>query len=67
MPIKRGTITIKRSPGLLIKLGAEIYSKHQLDGESSPLKSLVDNNWEITGPKIATCLQNHQKADELKR
>jgi len=27
----------------------------------------VDNNWEITGPKIAICLQNHQKADDLKR
>lgn len=67
MPIKRGSITIKRSPGLLIKLGGEIYSKHQSDGAASPLRSLVDNNWEVTGPKIATCLQNHQKADELKR
>lgn len=67
MPTKRGSVAIKRNPSELLKLGGDIYSKHQLDGAASPLKSLVDNNWEVTGPKIATCLQNHQKADELKR
>ena len=67
MPVKRGTVTIKRNPGLLLKLGGDIYSKHQLDGAASPLKSLVDNNWEVTGPKITTCLQNHQKAEDMKQ
>jgi hypothetical protein len=27
----------------------------------------VDNNWEVTGPKIATCRQNHQKAENMKQ
>ena len=66
MPVKRGSVAIKRNPSELLKLGGDIYSKHQLDGAASPLKSLVDNNWEVTGPKIALCLQNHQKAEELK-
>jgi hypothetical protein len=38
-----------------------------LDGAASPLKSLVDNNCEVTGPKIAACLQNHQKAENMKQ
>ena len=67
MSINRGTVTIKRNPGQLLKLGGEIYAKHLLDGAESPLKSLVDNNWDVTGPKIALCLQNHQMAEELKR
>lgn len=67
MPVKRGSVAIKRNPGLLLELAGGIYTKHQQDGASSPLKSLVDNNWEVTGPKIAVCLQNHQKAEELKR
>lgn len=67
MPVKRGSVAIKRNPGQLLKLGGDIYSKHQLDGAASPLNSLVDNNWEVTGPKISTCLENHLKAEELKR
>jgi hypothetical protein len=67
MPVNRGTVTIKRNPGQLLKLGGEIYAKHLLDGVESPLKSLVDNNWDVTGPKIALCLHNHQMAEELKR
>ena len=67
MPVKRGSVAIKRNPEHLIKLGGSIYSKHQADGPASPLNALVDNNWEVTGPKIAPCLANHLKAEELKR
>jgi hypothetical protein len=67
MPAKRGSVAIKRNPEELIKLGGNIYARHQLDGAASPLKSLVDNNWDVTGPKIAPCLKNHEKAEELKR
>lgn len=67
MPAKRGSVAIKRNPEQLIKLGGDIYSKHQTDGAASPLKSLVDNNWDVTGPKVAGCLENHKKAEELKR
>ena len=67
MPAKRGSVAIKRNPGQLLQIGGTIYSKHQADGATSPLKSLVDNNWDVTGPKIAPCLQNHLKAEELKR
>jgi len=67
MPVKRGSVAIKRSPEQLIKLGGGIFTKHQADGPASPLKALVDNNWEVTGPKIAGCLENHQKAEALKK
>jgi hypothetical protein len=67
MGAKRGSVTIKRSPEQLIKLGGAIYSKHQLDKDASPLRTLVDNNWDVTGPKIASCLENHQLAESLKK
>ena len=67
MPAKRGSVAIKRIPEKIIKLGGDIYSKHLVDGVDSPLKSMVDNNWESTGPKIAPCLASHLKAEELKR
>jgi hypothetical protein len=67
MPVKRGSVAIKRSPEQIIKLGGNIYSKHQADGPASPLNALVDNNWDVTGPKIAGCLENHQKAEKLRK
>ncbi|MFZ4547298.1 MAG: hypothetical protein ACOYN4_07685 [Bacteroidales bacterium] len=60
-------MAIKRNPEQLIKLGGKIFSKHQNDGAASPLKSLVDNDWDVTGPKIAACAAYHQKAEEFKR
>ena len=67
MPAKKGSVAIKRNPEQLLKLGGDIYAKHQLDGPASPLKSLADTNWDITGPKIALGLQNHAKAEDFKR
>jgi len=67
MCAQRGSVAIKRNPEQLLKLGGDIYSKHQTDGAASPLKSLVDNNWDVTGPKVAGCLVNHKKAEELNR
>ena len=27
----------------------------------------MDNNWDVTGPKIAPCLENHVKAESLRK
>lgn len=67
MPVKRGSVAIKRNPEQLLKLGGDIYTKHLNDGVASPLKSLVDNNWDVTGPKVAGCLENHNKAEDYRR
>jgi hypothetical protein len=67
MPVKRGSVAIKRSPEQLLKLGGDIYTKHQSDGAASLLKSLVDNDWDVTGPKISACTENHRKAEDFRR
>jgi hypothetical protein len=67
MPVKSGSVAIKRNPEQLIKLGGDIFTKHLADGPASPLKTMVDNDWDKTGPKIAGCLANHQKAEKLRK
>jgi hypothetical protein len=67
MPVKRGSVAIKRNPEQLIKLGGDIYAKHKNDGDASPLNALQDNSWAVTGPKIAACLENHNNAENYKR
>ena len=62
-----GRINVSHSPSELLDLAAKVYVKHQADGESSPLNSLVDNNWVVTGPKIAQALEIHQEAEGLRK
>jgi hypothetical protein len=38
-----------------------------MDGDASPLKALVDNNWDVTGPKIANCQLYHKTAERLRK
>ena len=50
-----------------LELADIIKKKHLADGEQSPLNSLLDHSWAVTGPQLETCLQHHLRAEELKR
>ena len=50
-----------------LQLAKKVYDKHNADGTSSPLNSLVDMNWEIIGPKIQECLDKHTEAEMYKQ
>ena len=62
-----GRINVSHSPAELLELAAKVYGKHQADGESSPLNSLVDHDWSVTGPKIAPVLEIHKEAEALRK
>ena len=50
-----------------LDLAGKINAKNTADGNNSPLKALVDHNWETTGPKVKTCLDLHNKGEEYRR
>lgn len=50
-----------------LQLAQKVFEKHQADKESSLLLNLDGMSWAEVGPKIATCLQKHLEAEELKR
>lgn len=50
-----------------LELADIIKKKHLADGEQSPLNSLLDHSWTVTGPQLETCLQHHLRAEELRR
>jgi hypothetical protein len=60
-------VVVPKKPEQLIDLAGNINKKHQDDKEQSPLKAMRVHKWEDNGPKIATCLEHHKKAEELKR
>lgn len=62
----KGRVNIPRNPGELLDLAESIYSKHTADGATSPLNSLADNDWSVTGPKVATALTLHDQAEMYK-
>lgn len=50
-----------------IELAGIVRAKHQADGETSPLKTLQDNNWTEMSAKLDACNVQHLKAEELRR
>jgi hypothetical protein len=52
------------NPTRLLDLAKKVQLKHVADGENSPLKVL---NWAAHGPIIDQVLQDHEKAERLKR
>lgn len=57
-------ITISRNVQEVLELAEMIYRKHQELGKNSPLNTL---DWTTQGPKVATALAAHRRAEELKR
>lgn len=62
-----GRVTLSRNPEKILRLAVRIFGKHQSDGNVSLLKTLADNDWDVTGPKVAGCLEKHLQAEELRR
>jgi hypothetical protein len=60
-------VDVPRNVQDLLELANKVYAKHLVDGASSPLNALVDEKWEVEGPKIANCLAKHLEAEDLKR
>jgi len=49
-----------------LSLGASIYEKHLADGDASPLKAITSHSWDSNGPRVATGLEQHKQAEDLK-
>ena len=59
-----GRIVLPRNIAELLDLANKIYTKHQDDGASSPLNAQQDFSWAVEGPKVISCKDNHNKAEE---
>lgn len=60
----QGRINIPTHPADLLDLAKKIHDKHVEDGDNSPLNAMQDYDWDTEGPKITTCKQNHDNAEE---
>lgn len=59
-----GRIIIPSHPADMLALAKKIYTKHEKDGEASPLNALQDRSWAHDGPKIEDCIMNHEAAED---
>lgn len=59
-----GRIVLPKKISDLLELGEKIFEKHKADGAASPLNAQQDFSWSVEGPKVAPCLNNHEKAEE---
>ncbi|MFN0047644.1 MAG: hypothetical protein ACKVOU_00825 [Cytophagales bacterium] len=57
-------IAISKNAENLLALANKVYEQHQKLGASSPLSML---EWNVVGPIIQTTLEDHNKAEELRR
>jgi hypothetical protein len=62
-----GRISITTNVPDGVSLAEKVYTKHQADGAASPLNNLDDVDWAVTGPKLKTCRQQHDLAEQLKK
>ncbi|MCP9757253.1 hypothetical protein EGI26_19000 [Lacihabitans sp. CCS-44] len=51
----------------VIEMAEIINNRHVADGETSPLNALQDHKLADIGPLLTACLQQHLKAEELRR
>jgi hypothetical protein len=60
-------VNIPKNAEELLDLAAKVYQKHTDLEDASPLNAMVSHKWADNGPNVATCLQLHKQAEELKR
>ncbi|MFN7117095.1 MAG: hypothetical protein ACK4TA_09880 [Saprospiraceae bacterium] len=60
-------IVIPTNVGELLHLASLIFKRHKADGDSSPLRALTDDNWDVYGPKIEEAMLKHNEAEEYMR
>lgn len=51
----------------LLSLAKKIYDKHKTEGATSPLKLLVDYNWDAEGAKMTQAQAKHDEAERYKK
>ena len=61
-----GRIFVSRNPDELFTLAAQVFEKHQKDGNASPLLHLNGFDWAETGPTIDEALALHRNAELYK-
>ncbi|MBK7871272.1 MAG: hypothetical protein IPJ74_11640 [Saprospiraceae bacterium] len=60
-------VVIPTNIGELLKLATRVYKKHQADGKTSLLHSLVDYRWDEIGHNLELAAAKHEEAEELSR
>ena len=63
----KGRVRISGNARELLNLAKTVYEKHVADGTASPLLTLDELSWAITGPKVSKCLDKHNESEELGR
>ncbi len=61
-----GRISVSRKPEERLTLAAQVYQKHQKDGNESPLLKLDGYDWKVVGPTIEQALARHREAEAFK-
>lgn len=64
---RKPRVVIPENVGDLLELGEKIYEKHKADGANSPLRTMVDYNWDTIGPKMEPALDWHKKAEQYRK
>ena len=59
----KGRIVISQNPKENLELAQRIYNKHVELGAASPLNTLDDVDWSVTGPKVPPTLVFHTEAE----
>ncbi|HAM98678.1 MAG TPA: hypothetical protein DCQ26_08695 [Marinilabiliales bacterium] len=67
MATSKMRVEIPKNPKEELELAEQIYKHHTDVGAASPLNSMTDFNWAAEGPKVATCLEWHKKAEAYKK
>lgn len=67
MATNKMRVEIPKNPKDELELAGKIYAHHAQLGAASPLTSMTDFNWATEGPKVATCLDWHKKAEAYKK
>jgi hypothetical protein len=62
----KARIPLPRNASEMLKLGQDIYKKHQSDGAASPLTG-ISAEWGAVGALIPAAQQAHLEAEEFMR
>ena len=62
----KARIPLPRNPAELLKLGQDIFNKHQEDGAASPLAG-ISAEWAEDGALLPEALEAHLEAEEHRR
>lgn len=64
--LTKGRVSIPKNTVELLTLANKVNAKHILDGPTSILNSMADQDWNIISPKITQCENLHNQAEVLK-